>query len=41
MYDDKGCDQYGNDVFGVACPTAADTYDEYCPYGIDAFGNLC
>jgi hypothetical protein len=42
VYDDKGCDQYGNDKYGVACPAAAaDTYNEYCPYGIDANGNLC
>jgi len=42
VIDENGCDQYGNDHDGVPCPTPeTDGYDEYCPYGIDADGNLC
>lgn len=42
VYDENGCDQYGKDHHGDPCPAVEpDGYDEYCPYGIDADGNLC
>lgn len=42
VYDENGCDQYGEDHHGDPCPAVEpDDYDEYCPYGIDADGNLC